>query len=221
MPAESVSLANLPGKIVRTTEAGRSEASHLGDFTGDERGTFRRLMAYIYWDRGILTKQVTLLEAVMGGMKRRDAVKHLAGLAVLGTGSVIVVPATAAEGEQQQKKVPQDPILKTAVASPQAFMLSEPVSFTIEGDGRSRDLIVISSLNEDGKQIPVRVPSGTMRVFRADASVDDFTKQGGVYWKFYNTSGKVQLSTPDAIVMILREGNDTVHCYEMTVDLRC
>jgi hypothetical protein len=165
-------------------------------------------------------EQVTFSEVAMGNLKRRDAVKQMAGLAILGTGGVLARSAAAQEGSQQ-RKAPQDPILKTAVASPQAFMLSEPVSFTVEGDGRSRDLIVTSSVNEDGKQIPVRVPSGTMRVFRADASVDDFTQQGGVYWKFYNTSGKVQLSTPGAIVMIVREGNDTVRCYEMTIDLRC
>jgi hypothetical protein len=59
-----------------------------------------------------------------------------------------------------------------------------------------------------------------MRVFRADAGVDEFTRKGGLRWEFFDQKGDITLAVPGAIVMAVRE-DDTVRCYTMTLDFRC
>jgi|SRR6185437_16087350 len=73
--------------------------------------------------------------------------------------------------------------------------------------GYSRDLVITSALDENGKLAPVYVRSSSVRVFRADAGVDDFTKSGGLHWRFHDKTGKVRLPSAGEIVMIVREGS--------------
>jgi hypothetical protein len=153
----------------------------------------------------------------MNDLSRRDLVRVAAGLAVLATGNL----AVGQDAKEPAAADAKDALLALAVRNPHAFALGEPVTFRIEGDGLSRDLVVTSALDERGGSVAVHLRSGTVRVFRADAGVDDFTKQGGLYWRFHDTKGNAKLKTPGAIVMMVREGYHTVRCYEMEPDYRC
>jgi hypothetical protein len=67
----------------------------------------------------------------------------------------------------------------------------------------------------------VAVPRGSMRIFVADAGHDEFTRQGGMYWKCGKTQGKFQFKQIGAPVMVVRDKDGTVHCYSLVLDLRC
>lgn len=168
-------------------------------------------------------------------VRRRDVVKLAAALAVGAGGAT----ADSALGQQSgdtadatAKDKGLDASLVMAKHGPDHFMLSEPVIFALDTDGRSRDLVITSARDEKGDQVNVYVPSRSMRIFRADAAVDGFTSDGGLYWRFRDKPGKVQLKKtpgpdlskerPDlgAIVMIVRD-EETVRVYSMTHDFRC
>jgi hypothetical protein len=109
-------------------------------------------------------------------------------------------------------------------------MLSTPQIFALDVDGSSRSLYFTSARDERGNRVEIRVPSRSVRIFRADPTVDEFTSRGGLYWRFRDRPGKVTLNKaadafpkPDGvgeIVMVVRD-EDTVRCYTMTPDLRC
>ena len=150
----------------------------------------------------------------MGDVSRRNAVRVAASLAV-GAG---VFGSKAAPG--QEAKESADPLLDLAHKNPQMFMFSEQVAFRIEGDGHSRDLYMTSARDpQQGGVVSVR--AGSMRIFRADADRDAFTRQGGLYWRFRDTQGKAQFKQPGALVMVMRDFDDTVRCYSLVLDLRC
>jgi len=67
----------------------------------------------------------------------------------------------------------------------------------------------------------VLIRPGTMRIFRADAGKDEFTKKGGLYWKCGKAEGKFQFQEPGALVMALRDQDGTVRCYSLALDFRC
>ena len=146
----------------------------------------------------------------MAVTNRREAMKLAAGLA-LAAGVATEAPASGQEPKPSalppHPKAPADFELVTARSSPEAFMLGDPVTFKIKGDGYSRDLVITSALDESGKPAPVYVRSSSVRVFRADAGVDDFTKSGGLHWRFHDKTGKVRLPSAGEIVMIVREGS--------------
>jgi hypothetical protein len=160
----------------------------------------------------------------MGDVSRRDMVKLTAGL-FAGSGAAAAAPAA----DPELKKAPaapavapaRDGLLAGAINSPQGFMLSDAETFRLLGDVRAYDLLITSALNREGVRELVRVRPGSMRIFRADAGVDEFTKEGGLYWRIHDTEGRVKLKTPGAVVMVVREGSDTVRCYIMTPDFRC
>lgn len=156
----------------------------------------------------------------MTDTNRRNALKLTAG-AVLAT-----VVANDNRAAAQEPKVPVDNMLVSAKSSPLKFMLSDPVVFKIEGGSAGRVLVITSALDEHGKPAPVYLRSSQMEVFRADAGVDEFTKDGGLYWRFGDKSGKVQLPKSHylplgAIVLVVRENGDTARCYVMDIDYRC
>lgn len=160
----------------------------------------------------------------MSELNRREAVKLAAGLAACG-GALVAGEARGNDKLAGDAKLsaasPEDSALEQAVRNPAAFMFREQVMFKLEGDGHSRDLYITSAKDADGKPLRVRVPSAAVRIFRADASVDDFTRNGGVYWQFFGKKGKFQLKDPGALVMIVREHDDTVRCYSLIHDMRC
>lgn len=156
----------------------------------------------------------------MSDVNRRDAVKLAAGLAV---GAVGLAPrdARADQAQPVAAKASVDPMLESAQSNSQIFMFREQVTFRIEGDGRSRTLAFTSARDTQGKATHIHVPSAAMRIFRADAGLDEFTRQGGIYWKFRETEGKIQFKQPGALVMVVRDHDDTVRCYALDYDLRC
>jgi hypothetical protein len=151
----------------------------------------------------------------MTDVSRRDAVKLAAGLAV-GAGTLAIQ-----EARGQEAGKPADPQLEQATRNPQAFMFGEQVTFKIEGDGHSRELFITSARDSQGRRARLPVPAGSMRIFRADADLDAFTRQGGLYWQFRDTQGKAQFKQAGALVMIVRDHDDTVRCYTLVPDLRC
>jgi hypothetical protein len=98
--------------------------------------------------------------------------------------------------------------------------LAEQVTSRLDGPDEGHDL-VITSATPDARGTLIYVPSRSMRIFRADAGVDEFTKQGGLYWRLGNTRGKTQFKQPGALVMVVRDGEGTVHWYSLEFDLRC
>ncbi len=171
-------------------------------------------------------------------VSRRGAVKLAAALAV-GTGMQSANPAFGqhstepadARTDAGANKTADD-FLARAKQSPESFMLSEPEIFSLDTDKHSRTLVVTSARDEKGNQTNVYVRSRSVRIFRADPTVDEFTSQGGVYWRFRGKPGKVKLKmTADSdlfnqsprfgpLVMLVRD-NETVRLYTMTPDLRC
>jgi hypothetical protein len=156
----------------------------------------------------------------MSTLSRRNAVKVAAGLAV-GAGALTAREALGDAEKTGEAKLTTDLALGEALTNPQLFMFSEQITFKIEGDGYSRDLFITSARDTDGNATQVRVPPGSMRIFRVDANVDGFTKSGGMYWQFFGKTGKVQFKQASALVMIVRDRDDTVRCYSLVFDFRC
>jgi hypothetical protein len=92
-------------------------------------------------------------------------------------------------------------------------------------------MTITSARDVQGNQVNVRVPSRCVRIFRADSTVDEFTAQGGLHWRFRNKPGKVKLPASNSslgvqrpgegpIVMLVRD-EEIVRVYTMSLDLRC
>jgi hypothetical protein len=122
---------------------------------------------------------------------------------------------------------PIDQALEQALRNPQSFMFSgHSTSQTAPYDG----LVITSARGKDGKRTKVTVYAGTMQVFRADATIDDFTKQGGWYWTCDEVQGKSQfVSAPDQfppppdgagpLIMVVRQQNGDVDWYALTFNM--
>lgn len=154
----------------------------------------------------------------MRKVSRRDGAKLVAGLAV--GARVVITNEVLADESVKPAQVPVDKPLELALQSPSAFMFAEQVTSRLDGPGEGHDL-VITSATPDARGTLIYVRSRSMRIFRADAGVDEFTKQGGLYWRFGNTRGKTQFKQPGALVMVVRDGEGTVHWYSLAFDLRC
>lgn len=132
--------------------------------------------------------------------------------------------------DSQPPSQPTDQMLELALKSPHAFMFCEQLTSKIDSKA---DLIVTSARDVQGRQSNVYIRTGTMRIFRADAARDDFTKQGGWYWRCGDFHGKSQFNrksesklTPPpagagALIMVVRQRDGTVHWYSLTADFRC
>ena len=100
----------------------------------------------------------------------------------------------------------------------QAFMFDEQVSSTCPETG---DLVITSAQDAEGKPTALRVLPGTLRVFRADQRVDEFTGKGGWYWRCGDVQGKLQFAKPGALIVVVRGNDGTVHWYSLQFDFRC
>jgi len=160
----------------------------------------------------------------MSELSRREAVMWAAGLAAgagLVGGEARGDEKPAAGGGQGAAVQPQpDADLEQALKSPLGFMFSEQLTFKLQGDS-SHEMVVTSARGVDRKPTSIYVRSATLRIFRADAGVDALTRQGGVYWRFHNQEGTLKFKQPGALVMIVREHDDTVRCYSLVYDERC
>ena len=150
----------------------------------------------------------------MRDVSRRHVVKLAAGLAV-GVGVVVSNKVLA-----QEAKPPADPELESALTSLGTFMFAELVTTKIDDTDRGRDLVITSATSE-GRSTSISVRSRTAKIFRADAGVDKFTKNGGVHWQFGDAKGKTQFKKPGALVMVVHDGEGTIHWYSLTPDYRC
>jgi hypothetical protein len=162
---------------------------------------------------------------------RRDAIKFAAVLAV-GTGATTADVALGQQAdtptEAADAKVKRDEYLAQAKQYPESFMLGEPEILVLKADGRGYDLVVTSARDEEGRPAEVGIRSRCVRIFRADPTVDEFTKQGGLYWRFRDIPGKVMLKDNSGfdhlrfglIVMAVRDEQE-IRLYTMTIDLRC
>lgn len=149
----------------------------------------------------------------MRDLSRRDAVMQAAGL-VLGAG-VIASHGAAAE----ETKTTGD-ALELCAQDLSALMFIERVTSKIGDHGDGRDLVITSALSA-GRRTSISVRSRSVRIFRPDPDVDEFTKQGGLYWEFGEIQGKTQLKMPHVMVMVVRDADGTVQWYPLSIDFRC
>ncbi|WP_029631862.1 hypothetical protein [Zavarzinella formosa] len=150
----------------------------------------------------------------MRDVNRRDVVRFVAGLAA-GTGLM-----AASEASAKDPKPPADPELELALSSLGTFMFAEQLKTKIDDNGPGRDVVITSAI-ADGKSTHVYLRSNSVRIFRADANVDDFTKKGGVHWYFGDTKGKIQFKNPGALIMVMRDEDGIVRWYSLGLDFRC
>jgi hypothetical protein len=160
----------------------------------------------------------------MSKISRRDVVKLAAGVAVGGTAAAVAAPREGS-GEVKENDTPGEPaideMLKMALRNPESFMFTEKVTFVVDGAQRWRELYITSARDVERKPTQMRVPTSSMRIFRADAARDEFTQQGGVYWKLLRgEEEKIQFKQPGALIMIVRD-DDAVRCYTLEPDTRC
>ncbi|MGC1276044.1 MAG: hypothetical protein WBC44_20260 [Planctomycetaceae bacterium] len=137
-----------------------------------------------------------------------------------------LVSATPADNQVWER--PNDPTLEQALKGDAPLMFGEHVT---SKTGSGADLVITSARSVQGKPIKVRMRSGTTTIFRADAAPDDFTKQGGWYWRCGDAEGKAQFEKSSglsnapagagALIRVVYQHDGTVHWYSLQYDLRC
>ncbi|HBL48173.1 MAG TPA: hypothetical protein DDZ90_32805 [Planctomycetaceae bacterium] len=153
-------------------------------------------------------------EADMSDLSRRDAVKLVAGLG-FGMGALSTRDAAGAEPAQ-----PEDKMLQAALENPSRFMFTAQRTFKTTPSGYR--LIFTSALRK-----PTDHPEGvsmlpaSMRIFRANADQDEFTRKGGLYWKCDKEAGQIQFRNPGELIMVIYDQDGTVNCYSLFYDVRC
>lgn len=137
----------------------------------------------------------------------------------LGLGLGILTAALVSAIAENPQPKPADQELRSARLDPQMYLFTE--QHTTKVDSPHQELMITNAVEEDGKPTVVSMKSNCLRIFRVNAAVDDFTKQGGIYWRSGQTTGKLKLKTPGALVMVVRDGAGNVHWYSLMLDLRC
>ncbi|MCA9006906.1 MAG: hypothetical protein KDA70_16640 [Planctomycetaceae bacterium] len=150
----------------------------------------------------------------MSDLSRRDAVKMVAGLG-LGLGTLAARDAGAAETAQ-----PEDKMLKDASENPSRFMFTDQRTFKTTPSGYR--LVFTSAVRKptDPKEGVSLLPA-SMRIFRADSDLDEFTRKGGLYWKCGKEEGQIQFKNPGEVIMAVYDQDGTVNCYSLFYDVRC
>lgn len=161
----------------------------------------------------------------MENISRRKAVKLAAGLAM---GSGVLAAATTGQADDLTGLtfLPSDPkatdeALLNAIRYPLSYMFTEQIELKLEGDRSSREVVITSALNERRQKTKHYIRPGTMRVFRADPYVDDFTREGGLYWRYNRKDGQVKFKKPGQVVLVVRDNEQNVRFYTLMLDLRC
>src|SRR6478672_11154508 len=111
----------------------------------------------------------------MRDVSRRDAMTMAAGLAICAQ------TVSAGDAAAQGGPTPADEVLEKAHRSPQSFMFAEQVTTKLAEDGAGRDLVITSAASNT-RVTHVYLRPRSVRIFRAAAGVDEFTRKGGVYW---------------------------------------
>ena len=159
----------------------------------------------------------------MGEVNRRDAARLAAALVLgaAGTSAAAEEPKDRTDCLTASPRGQRDEVLSKVIADPSRYMLAKPVTVRLGGDGHTWDLVITSALGVDGKPTTIRIKPGKVAIFRADAGLDDFTKEGGLRWQYFGKKREAKLSTSGAIVMVLHDWDDTARFYTMHVDYRC
>lgn len=136
--------------------------------------------------------------------------------------------STISPAESQPLSPPADKMLKFALTSPQSFMFVEQLTMKLDSKAT---LWVTSAKDDQRKPHEVRIPTASMRIFRADGDLDDFTKQGGWYWRCGDSEGKSQFESSfkgdfagkgeGPLIMVVRQRDGTVNWYLLRTDRRC
>jgi RNA polymerase sigma factor (sigma-70 family) len=135
-----------------------------------------------------------------------------------------VKPAETSRVDGQAGKPPEpaDRELADALKNPQLFFFGEQAtSKTDPNAAHSFELVITSARNVKGDRESVTVRPGTIAIFRADASMDEFTKQGGWYWRCGKVEGKSQFKQPGALILVVRQLDGAVQWYSLHYDIRC
>jgi hypothetical protein len=140
----------------------------------------------------------------------------LIGLGIIS--AAFVCATLAAEGQSVEESAAVH-LLEQAMQNPQGLMFVEQTTSKCTTDGE--ELHITSARGVNGEAQGVILLPGKMQVFRADTRVDEFTKQGGWYWKCGKDSGKLQFKQSGAVIMVVRDLDGTVHWYALGIDLRC
>lgn len=150
----------------------------------------------------------------MSDLSRRDAVKLVAGLG-LGMGALAAQDAAGAETAQ-----PEDKMLQDASENPARFMFTAQQTFKTTPSGYR--LVFTSAVRKptDPKEGVSLLPA-SMRIFRADSDLDEFTRKGGLYWKCGKEEGQIQFKNPGELIMAVYDQAGTVNCYSLFYDARC
>ena len=150
----------------------------------------------------------------MNDLSRREAVKMVAGLG-LGLGTLAARDTGAAETAQ-----PEDKMLKDASENPARFIFTAQQTFKTTPSGYR--LVFTSAVRKptDPKEGVSLLPA-SMRIFRADSDLDEFTRKGGLYWKCGKEEGQIQFKNPGEVIMAVYDQDGTVNCYSLFYDVRC
>lgn len=135
-----------------------------------------------------------------------------------------VKPAEATRVEKPAAKPPEpaDPELADALRNPQMFFFGEQATSKTDPNApHSFDLVITSARNVKGERENVTIRPGTIAIFRADAGVDEFTKQGGWYWRCGKVEGKSQFKQPGALILVVRQLDGAIQWYSLHYDIRC
>jgi|GEM_PF-1565086 len=177
----------------------------------------------------------------MSKVSRRDAVKMVAGMGIGAAGVGLIAnrdsdsqaatkqkettgksePATQVAEKEDGNSKRIDKELESALKDPSMFYFLEKVTFK-KPDRKYRLIFTSAYSNPEWDSQEVKLDrTGAMRIFRAIADQDEFTRQGGLYWKNHNTTGKIQFKHPGALVLAVCELDGTVNCYSLMYDIRC
>ncbi|QDU15126.1 hypothetical protein CA11_29460 [Gimesia maris] len=150
----------------------------------------------------------------MNDLSRREAVKMVAGLG-LGMGALAAQDTAGAETAQ-----PADKMLQDALENPSRFMFTAQRTFKTTPSGHR--LFFTSALRKptDLKEGVSMLPA-SMRIFRANADQDEFTRKGGLYWQCGKEQGQIQFKNPGELIMAVYDQDGTVNCYSLFYDVRC
>jgi hypothetical protein len=137
-----------------------------------------------------------------------------------------LVSATAKDDVKPSGR-PGDPMLERALEGKASLMFVEHVTSKTDGG----DLVITSARDVDGKPQTIRMRSGYTRIFRADASRDEFTREGGWYWRSGDVEGRAKgerggglVNLPEGmgpLIRVVYQNDDTVHWYLLGYDFRC
>jgi hypothetical protein len=133
----------------------------------------------------------------------------------------LAAPVPAAKPAPQPAAEPADPMLASALRDPYIFFFGETATSKTDPTApHSFDLVITSAKNVKGEREKVYVRRGTIRIFRADAGVDEFTKQGW-YWTCGGKEGQTQFKEPGAVVMVVYQHDGTIQWHSLHLDVRC